>query len=736
MLEKRVINIRVMFAIFCGLMVGILFPYLFIKNVFGFTTTLILGILIVVLIIGLFLYAELTHKYNLETRYRKNMSPLIKIACIGFFVAFIAGVFLVCMPIVSAFSLTDYGSSEVSVTGVVSDYVQEESTYNKFVLSNCSIDTGITTNHTEYKICVYSSKFINVNLGEIITFKSTLDKYEFYKDTDFNKLTQKIGYKTFISDSEYLVTNGTPLIKDVVKNTVKNVLDDNLNEDNASISYAILFGEKQGLSDNLTNMFSYAGISHILAVSGLHIGVLVSFIYYGLRKIKIHGVIRLIILGLILIFYSYLCSFTPSVCRASIVAMIASLCDVLKIRNDSLSSLSIAGIIILLFNPFSLFSISFQLSFLCVFSIISLAPTIAKLLMKFKLPKFVASLLAISISTNLVILPICMNVFTKVSLLGIITNLFVLPIFSIVYVLLFMVAVLSLIWFALGIVFVIPNMFLHLIKTIANGVTSISFGVFKVFNITYWAMFLIIIVSLIIHFLMINRKAKGITILLILMIIMAIFNVEMIPNKFDSNNVVFSLKYRSNTCYYIKDNEVTVIGSDVDSELIISDMKKLKIDNITTIIAYDLQLNDLDNLKTLCQEYNIQTVYLPLNYEYKAIAREIGNCKFFATNIINNDMKFNSIVYNEQVIGVTLNIDDIGTILIPELKPTKAESKYLLENYANVDFVYANSDDIKLDLSLINAKAIICNESSIIECIDLEDCESYILNEKNIGEML
>ena len=69
-----------------------------------------------------------------------------------------------------------------------------------------------------------------------------------------------------------------------------------------------------------------------------------------------------------LVFYSYLCSFTPSVCRASIMAIVLTLCDIYLIEYDSLSSLSIAGLIILAFSPFALFTISFQLSFLCIFA--------------------------------------------------------------------------------------------------------------------------------------------------------------------------------------------------------------------------------------------------------------------------------------------------------------------------------------------------------------------------------
>ena len=95
-----------------------------------------------------------------------------------------------------------------------------------------------------------------------------------------------------------------------------------------------------------------------------------------------------------------------------------------------------------------------------------------------------------------------------------------------------------------------------------------------------------------------------------------------------------------------------------------------------------------------------------------------------------------AINYNNQVIGVYLNIDKIGDILIPEISPTKAESKYLAENYANVDFIYINSDNIKIDMGVLKPKKIISNEVSSVGDIELEKQDKFILNKDSVGEYL
>jgi len=727
MKDRRYINIRVMFSVFCGLMVGILFPFLFFKNICSLGLLIAISIAVVIVAIGCFIYAEITHKYNIKTEFRQEVSLLIKGASIGFVLAFVVGIFNSFSPYLSMFSLKDYGSTPVTVNGIVSDYVAEESTYKKFILTDCIIDTGYKTNKISYKIVVYTTKLTNVELGDRVVFTSEIEKYSFFKDSDYSKLIQNIGYHAFVSSGQISLINGRPTLKDTIKDLTKDILDSNLNEDNANISYAILFGEKQGLSDNLSEMFSFAGISHILAVSGLHIGVLVSFLYFILRKLRINEYVRFILLGCILLFYSYLCSFTPSVCRASIMAMLVALCDILLVEYDGLASLSIAGIIILLFNPLSLFSISFQLSFLCLFAIISLAPTLTDLLTKIKLPKFLASSLAISVATNLAILPVCLNSFTKVSLLGIFSNILILPIFSINYVLLFLVVVLSLCFNSLGVLLFLPELFLQVIKTVANYISSIDFGIFKVFNITYWALFLIIVTSLIIHFLMIHKYVKGGIFLVLLIVIISLFVNSSTPTKYSNDNMLFSLNYDSNICYYVKDNKVTLIGSEIENNLLLNKMKKFRLNKIDSIIAYDLELNNLNNLIKIAEEYDVNIIYLPNKYDYPELSSKFKNVEFFDDKITTPNLNFTAINYEEQIIGVMLNIDSLGELLIPEVKPTKAEAKYLCEYYTDVDFVYINNDYTNIDLTKFNAE-IISNEKSIEEYIELENIETYILN--------
>lgn len=730
MTNKRIVNIRITFVAFIGLMLGILFGFNWYLQTIQTALSIVLLIGVILLCVAVIIYARKTKAYNEKLEYRKNMSKILLVSSIAFFVTFILGTISIIFPVSKATNIRDFYGT-VKVNGVVCDNVITSDTSTKFIIKNAVVDTGEEQVKVDYKIVVYTTKNFVVSLGDYIEFESELESYHL-NTSKSSSIFQGVGYSCYVGVDKFEVEAGKQSFKDIIKNSTYQNLISNLNYDNANISYAILFGDKQGLSQDLSDMFSYAGISHILAVSGLHIGVLVSAIMFILKKIKMNKFVRLGILSAILIFYSYLCSFTPSVCRASIMAIVLSLCDIYLIEYDSLSSLSIAGLIILAFNPFALFTVSFQLSFLCIFAIISLAPTLSKMLEKIKLPKVLASSLALSIATNLAILPVGFNNFAKVSLLGIITNIFVLPIFSITYVLLFGVAFLSLILPFMGFLLKVPELFLHIIKTIADYVSNIKFGIFKIFYVSFWTLTLILIISIILHFFMIKKYIKfGLSFVLTALLI-TLFVMSSIPNNYSNENLIFVQNYKGNVCYYVEDNVVTLIGSNIKNNRVVTDLKHLNIKNIDNIIAYDLQLNALNNLVEICNDNNVKNVYVPSDFNYSELSKRVPNINIFELNVEVGSLRLETIHYDGYIIAVYLKTN-LGTVLIPEIKPNKKEAQYLMEKFSEVDILYLNNTETNLGVYNIGHKRLICNKSDEPDVISLDKISFYILNKDKEG---
>jgi len=714
MQKKRIFNIRVTFFAFLGLMVGIILSRLFLFSSINFTITVAISLMFILIATGYVIYAILVYKKNLNNKSRENSSLLIFIASVAFVVMFIISLIISSFPLIKIMNIKEY-NEEVIVHGVVSDYVDDETTYKKFILDDVKINYNDSIYNSDYKICVYTSQFSNIELGNAIEFRAELETYRYNNKNDFVKLTQNIAYSTYVNFNDISISRGSPELKDKVKYKAYNILHDNLSYDNASICYGILFGEKQGINESITETFSYSGISHILAVSGLHVGVLVGLLCFLLRLIRVrHHLFRYVkvfLLSIVVFFYAYLCSFVPSVSRASIMAILSLLCGAMGVEYDLLSGLSIAGIIILICNPLNLFSLSFQLSFLCVYSIASLAPTITKLLVKIKTPKFLASGLAISVATNIVLLPLCANIFTRVSLLGVIVNIFVLPIFSIVYVLLFIIVLLSFIINSFGVMLVVPNLFLHLIKVIANYATSISFGVFKFFNVGYFVLFALITTCLILHYLMVRIPIKSVIISIALIIVVGAFVSLNLENSYDKHDLIINYQPKSNVVFYIEDGMCTMIGSNIDMYSLNHQMKDMRIRQIDSIVAYDYELSSLHNLRKIVDEYSIDKIYISSSKENNSLEVNFDNISYYNDEISLGKLKIKDIIYKSETIALNIQLKGESYIIVPK-ELNKSESLYLSnENVDNENWIMLEYNDSMLWQDL-NYKKIVVHKTS------------------------
>lgn len=710
--KDRLINIRFLFCVFVGLIIGILIGKLFLTQVLSIWGVLISLVLLAGVSILCFFYGKKTEEYNSKLKYRKNLSAIIKYSSMGFLVAIFVGIIIIAMPILKICTIKEY-SGQVIVSGVVSEYVNSEETYKKFVLTDCSaIDTS-GKSELGCDIIIYTNSQSNIHLGDRVVFTGNLSRFLVSDGYGLNSLINGIGYSAFVNTSDMVVSDNNISIKDWVRSSVYNLLKDNLNADNADICYAILFGQKESLDEGVSRMFSYAGISHILAVSGLHVSVLVSIIWFVLNKLKCNKYVKLGVFSAILLFYSYLCSFSPSVCRAGIMAFVLALCKMERVEYDSLSSLSLSGIIILLISPEKLFSLSFQLSFMCIFSIIAFSPCIEFLLSKIKCPKWLSSVLAISIAINIATLPILINTFGEVSLLGIVSNILVLPIFSIVYVLLFTVTLLGVIIKPLGALLVLPELFLHLIRVIAEYVSSIPIGIYRVLNVSYWLIALMILLSLVIHFLMTKHYLKIVAVAMLTVIIGVIFGINTIPAKY-SNDIIVETQYRSGVTMLADESTTAMFGSDITRNTLLSMCKKMRIKDIDEIYAFDLQLNEINELIEICHDFGVKRVYIPSRFDYEDVREKLPNTEILESGKKVCGYTLNVINYSDGIVAIKLTSDRYN-ILIPNLDNNKQANLWVKDFcLSDIDYLFVENDGVWADMGGVMAYIHYFDEKGLI----------------------
>ena len=145
---------------------------------------------------------------------------------------------------------------------------------------------------------------------------------------------------------------------------------------------ALLLGQRQDISKELTANYSKAGAIHILAVSGLHVGIILwmlSFVLKPLERFKKGKVIKLVLVVLFLWFFAVLAGMSASVTRAVTMFSAIAIGQFFNKRNAIEQSLIFSMFLLLLLKPLFLFDVGFQLSYLAVFGIIWVQPVFYQL---------------------------------------------------------------------------------------------------------------------------------------------------------------------------------------------------------------------------------------------------------------------------------------------------------------------------------------------------------------------
>jgi len=199
----------------------------------------------------------------------------------------------------------------------------------------------------------------------------------------------------------------------------------------ATIS-ALTLGYRGDLSKELKKQFSAAGAMHVLAVSGLHTGILMSVLLglvtcFGLCKPLYEEHTKRVLLGLIvsmaLVAFAVLTGLTPSVVRSVAMCSIFLLAWMCHRTSQMLNVLFASAFFILLFHPLDLYSVSFQLSYAAVFAIALFAPGWNRILPK----NYFLGILGMSLAAQIGTMPISLYYFGQISNYFLLTNCIVLP---------------------------------------------------------------------------------------------------------------------------------------------------------------------------------------------------------------------------------------------------------------------------------------------------------------------
>jgi len=260
-----------------------------------------------------------------------------------------------------------------------------------------------------------------------------------------------------------------------IRNQIKNIIGQLLNPPGNFLLIGMLLGEKTFIPPEIKEVFIESGIMHILAVSGLHVGIIAVALFIFFNSLHLPKKIKMILVVLILIMYASITGFRPSVVRATIMFSLLISGKLINRNRNLYISLFLAAFLILLINPLILYDAGFLLSFMVTFFIIYLSPIFQELFSK--TITLIRYPLSISVAAWLGIFPLSAYFFNKVSLISIITNIFIVPLAGIAVILGFIIFFLGLISIPLAsLIANIDYYILMLITYLAKLFSSLPFS--------------------------------------------------------------------------------------------------------------------------------------------------------------------------------------------------------------------------------------------------------------------
>lgn len=300
-------------------------------------------------------------------------------------------------------------------------------------------------------------KSVNLKPGNYIIFSPQLSEIQNKGNPEEFDYRKYLSYN-FIYTSDFLNSDSWELLSNKTDKNIRfrllnfrqdliSILENNgMQEDELGVISALALGYRDRLNEEIRHNYASSGAMHILAVSGLHVGIIYLIIVFLLSFIRSKKLIwiKVVLTILFIWFYAFLTGLSPSVSRAATMFSFIAASQIFNRKTGIFNSIAASAFLLLLINPFMITQIGFQLSYLAVLGIVLIYPSLHNLLVfnNFIL-KWFWSLTAVSISAQIAVAPISIFYFNQISNYFLLTNYLLIPLASVAIYLCLTIFVLS-----------------------------------------------------------------------------------------------------------------------------------------------------------------------------------------------------------------------------------------------------------------------------------------------------
>ena len=579
---------------------------------------------------------------------------------------YIVFIFVILLTITRLSINKDYKkyNEEDKIIGIISSITKDK---DKYKINLKSSENIIVT--------YYEEKNINLEIGDKVLVEGT-----FSKPTE-NTTEYLFNYKDYLKRKNTFYQVNATTIKKVssTHNIFYKIKNLAIKRSNNKYVHAFLLGDKSYIDKDVKRSYQSNGISHLFAISGMHIALLSSIIEKILKKLKLEEETIYKITCIILLLYLLLVGLSPSVLRGVLFYILFSLNRIYYFYIKPVNLFIFIMSISLLINPNYIFDIGFQYSYLISLSLIKLQETI-------KSNNYLKSLLKVSITSFIVSIPITLYNFYEINVLSIIYNLFYVPLVSL---LIFPFTLLVFIFPKLEIIY---NILIFILEKSSLILTKIHISklIFKRLPPIIYLIYLILII-----FYIFKNKRIYIYILFFLLVI------HFFLPYFDSSDYIKMIDVGQGDCILLHSNNknilfdtggASVYNNNSDGEIyhntIGPTLKSLGIKKLDKLILTHGDKDHLGEAEILIKNFKVDEVLLNSNY-----------INYREKRIISLLPKKTSIIKE----GYTSSVGDFELIELNEdLNEENDSSQIYLVKYKNIYILMTGDASIKSEENLLN----------------------------------
>ncbi len=528
------------------------------------------------------------------------------------------------------------------------------------VINNRTINLPVKGKVTQ----VFSNSFYIQNDGLILCYYdnvSTLEPgmnievYGNIYDTKTYQIMNTFDYDTYLLSENVnkviSVNEVTIYSKDFsiysIKYKITEYIDNTYKEEVASFIKLFILGEKDEVYEDISDSISNLGISHIFAISGMHLGLIVGLLMFLLKKFYVSKETNRTIITIFLIVYNVITGFKISIIRATLLVIGIYLKDYFNILLTKADLLSFSFVGLLMYNPYFLYNVGFQLSYLIAFSVI-----MGDYL--FSSDKSIKKIAKITFLASIISLPITLSINHSFGLIFMFSN---------IYFILFV----TYLFLPLSLLVLIAPFFEHIYEIILD-IFSKSVEFFEsiniLINLNFTQPLYIIIYWFSIFIYIISVKQKRKTLALLLIILVFLLNI-FVPYK--STCFVRFLDVSQGDAIHIHDNQCDMLidtGNNDNYNTLVSYLEAFNVNDIDILLVTHYHSDHYGEVNDIMDNFEVKKLFVNsvnpiINYEseilYEGDSFSCGESRFQvlkantnSTNENNNSIVLYGLIGNDR----------------------------------------------------------------------------------------